>query len=447
MLVSWEALALIMLCVAVLAVGGGLWLRSLRTTNSPDSAATDLATPPSGDESETEGVVLVPLPNGRNEALALGTDATLDAFESSGLGRRSDVGSAGPLRQVVRQVINVGGQGATKRADKQIDAGRIVSLSDETMKQLATNKAAHDKAGNMLGLVRGNKGTITHVMRLDRAGAKAVTASNAATLAMTAALSQQLEHIEEQLTEIRETLGGLVADTDRERLAKAVAANAELLTIADRIRRHGEMTDADRNDLSEHSLPVTTSVIETEFRFEEIEARITPFLGRGERQDELDRLRGKERLEYWLAIRVEVELAQTRRDLLHLYWEQSRHPETADQLAQDVRKSIAARQERMRLLGELLSELADPESRTRLDPLRQVSRYRLKKQQAAVVELLSHHGDAFAGPEEDSFAVIEPPTSQDAYVLSAESADTRGKNHAPLLTSTGGAPHQRYPEP
>lgn len=381
-----------------------------------DSASTDLAAAPSGDESETEGVVLVPLPNGRNEALALGTDATLDAFEASGLGRRSDVGSAGPLGQVVRQVINVGGQGATKRADKQIDAGRIVSLSDETMQQLATNKAAHDKAGNMLGLVRGNKG-ITHVMRLDRAGAKAVTASNAATLAMTAALSQQLEHIEEQLTEIRETLDGLVADTDRERLAKAVAANAELLTIADRIRRHGEMTDADRNDLSEHSLPVTTSVIETEFRFEEIQARITPDLGRGKRQDELDRLRGKERLEYWLAIRVEVELAQTRRDLLHLYWEQSRHPETADQLAQEVRNSIAARQERMRVLGELLSDLADPESRTRLDPLRQVSRYRLKKQQAAVEKLLSHHGDAFAGPEEDSFAVIEPPTSQDAYVL------------------------------
>lgn len=419
---TWEALTLIVVCVASLAVASILWFRSRRTTAGRQTASTDLAASPSEDELQGDVVVLVPLPNGRNEALALGTDATLDIFESSGLGRRSEVGSGGPLPQVVRQVIGAGGQAVTKHADQQIDAGRIVALSDETMKHLATNKAAHDKAGNMLGLVRGNKGEFTHVMRLDRAGAKAVTASNAATLAMTAALSQQLEHIEEQLTEIRETLDGLVADNDRERLAKVVASNTELLKIANRIRRHGEMTDADRNDLSEHSLPVTTSDIETQFKFEEMQARITPDLDRGERQDELERLRGEERLEYWLAVRVEVELAQTRRDLLDLYWEHSRHPETAEQLGQEVRTAIEARQARMRLLGEILSQLADPESRTRLDPLRQVSRYRLKKQQAAVEKLLSHHGDAFAGPGQDSFAVIEPPTSQDAYVLSAENA-------------------------
>lgn len=421
-LVTWEALALIVGCVAVLAVGGGLWLRSRRTTSSPDSGPTDLAVSPSAPDPRSDDVVLVPLPNGRNEALALGTEATLDAFESSGLGTRSKVGSGGPLPQVVRQVIGAGGQAVTKHADKQIDAGRIVALSDETMKHLATNTAAHDKAGNMLGLVRGNKGKFSHVMRLDRAGAKAVTVSNAATLAVTAALSQQLEHIEEQLTEIRKTLDGLVADNDRERLAKVVASNQELLKIANRIRRHGEMTDADRNDLSEHSLPVATSVIETQYKFEELQARITPDLDRGERQEELKRLRGEERLEYWLAIRVEVELAQTRHDLLDLYWEHSRHPETAEQLGQEVRSAVEARQERMRLLGEILSNLADPESRTRLDPLRQISRIRLKKQQDAVEKLLGRHGEAFAGPEQDSFAVVEPPTSQDAYILSAENA-------------------------
>ncbi len=93
------------------------------------------------------------------------------------------------------------------------------------MEHLDKGKPVYDKAHNMLGIVKGEKGKISHVMRLDRNGAQAVVASNAATLAVTAALSQQLDHIAEQLTEISDTLGGMVRDKDRERLSEILAAN------------------------------------------------------------------------------------------------------------------------------------------------------------------------------------------------------------------------------
>jgi hypothetical protein len=214
---------------------------------------------------------------------------------------------------------------ANRNAQTGIDSGRIVALSEETMKQLKTGRPVYDKSGNVLALVRGEKGRLQHVMRLDRAGAQAVVASNVATLAVTAALSQQLEHIEQQLTQIRATLDGLVADIDRGRLATAVASNKVLQTVADSVRRRGEMTDADWDLLASISLPVAANSAEAEAKFAEIAARLDHGINRAERVEELERLRGKERLEYWLAMRVEADLAQSRWDLLQLYWEQTQH--------------------------------------------------------------------------------------------------------------------------
>ena len=136
---------------------------------------------------------------------------------------------------------------------------------------------------------------------------------------------------------------------------------------------------------------------------------------RAQRIDALERLMGKERLEYWLAMRIEAELAQTRWDLLHLYWEQARHPESAGRLAEEVRYSVTARRERLAQLEILLKALADPEARTRFDPLRQISRHRLKHQQRIVSELLDKHGEAFVHPKDDLFAITasEDPNTQE----------------------------------
>ena len=401
---SSEVLVLLFALVTLVLLGVAVLLsRRARTARGATLATASEA--PVRVAEPTESLILVPLPTRRGEALLLGCNERLDAFERSGLGRRSGVRSSGPLPQVIRQVMSVGGVHANNNADRDIDAGCIVALSDETMIQLSHHKPAYDKAGNTLGLVRGDKGRMKHVMRLDKAGAKAVTASNAATLAMTAAVGQQLEHIEEQLTEIRATLDGLVADLDRERLTQAVAANDELQTIADSIRRRGVMTDADRADLSSLRLPVAAGAVEAEFKFEEILDGGDRELDRRKRRDLMKDLLGQERLEYWLAVRVETELAVTRRDLLTLFWEHSRHPETASQLLEQTRHSITARQEALHEVAELLKGLADPESRTRLDPLRQISRHQLKRHQALVTQLLDKHGAAFATPDDDPFSI------------------------------------------
>ena len=76
-------------------------------------------------------------------------------------------------------------------------------------------------------------------MQLEKAGAQVAAASNMATLAVTAALSQQLEAISEQLQEMSETLEGMVKDKDRERLSDALAANEILFEIAESVRRRG----------------------------------------------------------------------------------------------------------------------------------------------------------------------------------------------------------------
>jgi hypothetical protein len=356
-------------------------------------------------------VMMVPLPNKRSQALVLGSEAALRALEDSGLARGPRTEHPGPLPQVVRTMVGAGGMEATRRTQMGIDQGRVVALSKETMRQLSNNKQAYDKAGNALGLVRGKNG-FAHVMRFDKAGAKAAMASNAATLAVTVALSQQLGEIERQLTEIQDTLDGLVAADDRKRLAGALATNHRLESIARGIERRGEMTDADWAEIAALSLPVTTNTIEADFKFAEMLDRLPEDLNRHDRVEELERLFGKEKLEYWLAVRVQTELAQTRRDLLHLYWEQVRHPDTADELAAETKLSIEAGQKRLDQVGKLLTELADPKSRTRMDPIRLISRHRLQEQEKVVAELLKRHKRAFAGPGSDRYAVVEGEAQQ-----------------------------------
>ena len=399
----WITLAALALLGATFVVRSRLRRNAADERPAPPPVLDPAPAEPLHDEDE---VILVPLPTHRGEALVLGSEHTLEAFDRSGLTHRSPRGQRGPLPQVVRQVMSLGGQDATRQAQRDISSGRIVALSEDTMKHLRDGAPVYDKSGQVLALVRGDKGRLRHVMRFDRAGAQAVMASNAATLALTAALSQQLEHIEQQLADIRQTLDGLVADADRARLANAVATNRILETVADSVRRRGEITDADWDLLASVSLPVAANSAEAGAKFAEIAERIRDGMNRSERVEELARLRGQERLEYWLALRTEADLAQTRWDLLQLYWEQTRHPGSAGELADAVWAKVTARQERLATLGQLLQALADPEARTFFDPVRQISRVRLEKQREVVGTLLERHGNAFVPPREDVFAPL-----------------------------------------
>lgn len=410
-----ETIGLLCAVIVLVAVVGLLVRRRLRLRTAVDrpveprglgggtERAEDQLAEPGVDLDE---VVLVALPNRRDEGLVLGSSEAVSIFERSGLAERSSPTAAGPLPQIIRQVMTLGASRINQGAKGEIDSGRIVKLSAETVEQLRRHGPALDKAGKMLGVVRGAKGRMTHVMRLDAGAAKAIVASNAATLALTAALSAQLQHIEQQLTEIRETLDGLVRDNDRRRLARAAGTNQILQSVAESVRRRGEITEADWGRLAAIDLPVATAVLETEYRFAEMSSSLATSGSRADRVKALERLLGPERLEYWLAVRIEAELAKARSELLQLYWEQSRHPESARQLAEEVSRSIAARRERLAHLGSMLRALADPEARTRLDPIRLVSRHRLKRDQRIIDRVLGQHDGVFAPVEDDSFAIV-----------------------------------------
>jgi hypothetical protein len=375
-----------------------------RVTTPGDSPTYDVGPGP-GD------LVLVPFPNDTGQALVVGSEDALAIFDQSGLTRRDTGAGSGPVPQLVRDAMAVGGLNATDRFQRGANSGRIVALTPETLEDMARGKPVYDKAGNLLALVRGDKGRFKP-MQLDKAGAQVAAASNMATLAVTAALSQQLEAISEQLQEMSETLEGMVKDKDRERLSDALAANEILFEIAESVRRRG-ITQADYMQLASLKHRVTSLQIETTAKLAEIAPDGVAKMGRNKRLEMLESLYAKERLEYWLALQVQADLARTRCDLLTLLWEHRSHPETAAALNQNVANAIRSRQLRAAEVGDALRALSDPTSQTRLDPVRVISRHQLGKAQARVDELLLTHGDAFAGPERDphtvSQAALKPP--------------------------------------
>ena len=401
-------------------------------TTGPDAPGASLVTTPGDSPSYAVGpgpddLVLVPFPNDTGQALVVGPEDALTIFDQSGLTARGTSAGSGALPQLVRNAMAAGGLNATDRFQQGANSGRIVALTPETMRRLEKGRPVYSKAGNLLASIRNEKGHLSP-MHLDKAGAQVAAASNMATLAVTAALSQQLEAISEQLQEMSATLEGMVKDKDRERLSDALAANEILFEIAESVRRRG-ITQADYMQLASLKHRVTSLQIETTAKLAEIAPNGVVKMGRNKRLEVLESLYAKERLEYWLALQVQADLARTRCDLLTLLWEHRSHPETAATLNQNVANAIRSRQVRAAEVGDALRALSDPTSQTRLDPIRVISRHHLGKAQVRIDELLLTHGDAFAGPERDphtvSQAALEPAaTGAPTTALPAGEGDT-----------------------
>jgi hypothetical protein len=402
-----------LIVVLILVAGAGVTVVVWQRANRPTAQASDVTDVAGGELVPAaaervpgpDDLILVPLPNRRNEGLVVGSAEALAILDESGLTARRSADTPGALPQLVRAAMGAGGTEATRRASGHVDSGRLVMLAPETVEHMKKGKPVYDSAGNVLALVRGDRGRLKHVARFDKAGAQAAMASNAATLAVTAALSQQLDQIAEQLTEISETLAGMVADNDRERLADIVAANQVLCEIAASIERRG-ITQADATQLAALKPKVLARQIEAEFKLAEVVDADFSKVSRAKRADKLGEILEKERLEYWLAVRVQADLARTRTELITLYWENHQHPETAAALNASTAKAIADRQSRMAALAEALTALTDPRSNTRLDPLRQLSRRELMRYGDTFAQLLERHEVAFQGPDEDRYALL-----------------------------------------
>jgi hypothetical protein len=377
-----------------------------RQVSETPLAGQPLSPESTGDELDV-AITLAPVPNNRNEALAIGSEAAVAALEQSGLVARAGTQGPGTMAKLLRTGTALLGTGSIVETDRKIQSGHLVEMTDKSFKELQKFGPTLDKAGNPLGIIRNEKSINSIVRFKPAAGVNPMVMSNAATLAMTIAVSQQLGNIEEKLGEIQETLDQLLADTDRRRIAQAVAANQELIDIAKDVSRRGEMTEADMNRLASLSLPVRTGQVEAEMSLIDLIEASNEALNRDERRKRVAELLDKKRLEYWLSVRVQAELALTRQDLLRLYWEMANHPASAKTLCVEVRTSIEGRQERLARVGQILRELTDPEARTRLDPLRFLDARDLGKKQTRINQILDRHSEAFAGPGFDRFAVSE----------------------------------------
>ncbi len=469
---SGMLIAVLALAAALVALALVLRRRRPDQLETPKDLALENADPNPGLEVteqlsglEPNQVMLVPLPGQEDQAVALGSEGGLATLEAEGLLWASDSPSKGPLPQLARNLLGGGGLEATRRANTGIEQGRIVALSDQTMKAMQTHRQAYDKAGNALGLLRDKKG-FSHVVRFDKAGAKAMTASNAAVLVVTAALSQQLASIEEQLAEIQTALRKLVEDGHRERLATVRSTNDKLRRVAADIERHGEMTADDWRAVDQDWSLIGGNVAQTRDKLTKVMHRIEneampsrtrrlASKARGAIQEAIDRdddlpdceldepseidrpreLNRKSRAElleklveeddlyYWLALMIEAEVAETRRDLLYLYWEQLRYPTTAHQVAEQTHRKMDDQCGRVSSICTTLQELADPENKTLTDPVRILSRRRLNKRGQELDQLLAHKvrfgaGTVAAGGQLD---VGRPPAAQPVLLeLSAE---------------------------
>lgn len=102
------------------------------------------------------------------------------------------------------------------------------------------------------------------------------------------------------------------------------------------------------------------------------------------------------RLDFWLSMFVEAELAHIRSDLLTLLHEATEYPESLGDLEQRTRTSTEARRAELAMVGTMLRELGDPEARRWFDHLQQISHFRLSRQRPIIEGLLGAHGEVFA---------------------------------------------------
>ncbi|NUK07837.1 hypothetical protein HRW23_34620 [Streptomyces lunaelactis] len=108
--------------------------------------------------------------------------------------------------------------------------GCIVRVDPEMAGAIRAGRAAKDKAGEVLALVRNSKGRFEHVARLKGVGGLAAAASMTNALSAMA-LQAQLDRIEKQLTTISEQVGSVQRQQLREWNSEARAAQLQLAEV------------------------------------------------------------------------------------------------------------------------------------------------------------------------------------------------------------------------
>jgi hypothetical protein len=149
----------------------------------------------------------------------------------------------------------------------------------------------------------------------------------------------------------------------------------------------------------EAELDLRSAVKQAGWSLGEITKDVPDARSRRRRVDVLEEMFKGGRLEYWLTVFAEVQLAMTRWDLIYLLHEATEYRDELGNLEQTVRQAVRQRQRELYLVGQTLRETADPTARRFSDHLQQISHLKLRSKRGIVSELLARHDDAF--PETD----------------------------------------------
>lgn len=332
-------------------------------------------------------------------AVVLGRTNSLAVLENAGL-----LAPRAKHRPFQQLIDGIGGErrdgerrSLQELADEPIEGGWL-KLSEEGRRQLDDGKPVIAKTGEMLGQVNNKQTKRRHHLRFT--DCKTVADPNlirsVATLKAMAALQEQLEAVEERLIQVQKTLGRLCQELDYERLARILTAKDTLEETARDVRRRGLMTQTDMIAVNDARKTIKEQLRSAHFNLSELTRGFDTARSRHRRLEALEEVLQDNRLDFWLAMFVEAELAYVRSDVLKLLYEASEHPSTSDELERQMREQIDARQAELAAVGTLLRDISDPKARRFLDHFQQISRYKLSRQRPVVEGLLYRHGDVFA---------------------------------------------------
>lgn len=306
-----------------------------------------------------------------------------------------------PFQQLIDRVAGDKNDADRKRrralADGPLEGGYL-KLTEESRGQLRDGKPVVTRTGDMLGMVNNKKDKRRHMLRFTSMVPvrDPQTAIAVAVLQTVLEMQEQLEAIEQRLIEVQKALRTLCVELDRDRLAEIAGAAEILEDTARDIRRRGFMDAADWQQVGHTRLAIKTHLNAARFNLADLTRDFSSARSRRRRLETLEEVLKGNRLEYWLTMFVEAQLAHVRVDVLALLYEATAHPDHLGDHEQHVRAGIAARQRELASAGLLLRDLADPSARRLLDHFQQISRFRLGRSQPVVEGLLAQHGDIFA---------------------------------------------------
>ena len=344
-------------------------------------------------------VLVLPPADEHASAVVLGRTDSLAVLERAGL--LTPRAKRRPFQQLIDRVGGERRDGERRHlqelADEPLEGGYL-KLSEESRRQLADGKPVVARTGGMLGMVNDEKGHRRHLLRFTdyKTAADPNLIRSAAPLKAMAAIQEQLEAVEERLIQVQQTLGRLCQELDYDRLSRILTAKDTLEETARDVRRRGLMTQTDMIAVNDARKTIKEQLRSAHFNLSDLTRRFDSAGSRHQRLEALEEMLQNNRLDFWLAMFVEAELAYVRSDVLKLLYEASEHPSTSDELERQMREQIEARQAELAALGTLLRDISDPKARRFLDHFQQISRYKLSRQRPVVEALLDRHGDVFA---------------------------------------------------